>query len=1000
MSIVPDQIVRLAKRAAINFHDGPLPEYAGLNVPVWALMNQERRHAVTWHLMSERIDAGRILLTRDFDISADETALSLNLKCYQAGIESFDELLSGLAEGHLNAREQDLGNRTYYAANRRPGGACRLPLGQDADSIAGFVRALDFGEYENPIGLPKLGIGPDMVLVRSAKVSDVVSTAPAGTIVSARDECLQVASSSRDVLLEAISTPEGRRVTPSSLIRKSNLKVGDRLPTSSGEFTMAISTLNREVCRREPYWVGRLSELAPPTIPYVRSLFSTLHDKSVGKTDVAIPAALAAPFAGVAEGVDLSDLLATAFAAYLSRICGQESIDLAFRSRELARRVEGTEDVFASHVPMRFSCRPFESIDGCTRGAVEGLQRARKNLTFARDIVLRYPQLKQLRGSGPCGGLRVVFEAVRSYEDHLPLEGNTLTLLFEEGSSKARWYFDESVLISDDVERMREQFEAFLVSMVDDPGRPIRELDILGPRQRRDLIVASNATATDYPKTTCIHRLVEAQAERTPAAIALVFEDEELTYEALNARANKLAHELRNRGLQPGGFVGIHLRRSVEMVVSVLATLKAGGAYLPLDPNLPENRIRFILEDSEASLVVTSSDLAERVQPYALTILCVDAEGDSIAHQSEGAPAVQTPASSLAYLMYTSGSTGRPKGVLVEHRNVANFFAGMDARIRHDPPGVWLAVTSLAFDISVLELLWTLARGFKVVVHSEDAERQVAPKRLVASAGETGENGGIDLSLFYFSSDESNHSGDKYTLLLEGAKFADANGLSAVWTPERHFHSFGGLYPNPSVTAAALAAVTDRVGIRAGSCVLPLHSPIRVAEEWALVDNLSRGRVGVSFASGWQPQDFVLRPECFDSRQSILFEQIEVVQRLWRGEKVLFKDGRGGDVDIATMPRPVQSELPVWITAAGKSRNLPEGRRGRLQSSNPSTGTEPRGCARQNCDLSKGTCRKCTPGTWTRHVDAAYVRRRGQRRGSRGGAGTHEGVPPIGSRLD
>jgi natural product biosynthesis luciferase-like monooxygenase protein len=130
----------------------------------------------------------------------------------------------------------------------------------------------------------------------------------------------------------------------------------------------------------------------------------------------------------------------------------------------------------------------------------------------------------------------------------------------------------------------------------------------------------------------------------------------------------------------------------------------------------------------------------------------------------------------------------------------------------------------------------------------------------------------IDFSLFYFSADEGADPGQKYQLLLDGARFADRNGFTAIWTPERHFHAFGGLYPNPAVTGAAVAAITERVEIRSGSVVLPLHHPARVAEEWAVVDNISGGRVGVSFASGWQSDDFCLRPDNFEDRKAYLYE--------------------------------------------------------------------------------------------------------------------------------
>src|SRR5262249_36283866 len=134
----------------------------------------------------------------------------------------------------------------------------------------------------------------------------------------------------------------------------------------------------------------------------------------------------------------------------------------------------------------------------------------------------------------------------------------------------------------------------------------------------------------------------------------------------------------------------------------------------------------------------------------------------------------------------------------------------------------------------------------------------------------------VDFSLFYFSSNEAEFADDKYRLLLEGARFADRAGFAAVWTPERHFHAFGGLYPNPSVLGAALAMITERVRIRAGSGVLPLHNPVRVAEEWAVVDNLSRGRVDLAFASGWAARDFVLAPERHADRKQLLYSAVDV----------------------------------------------------------------------------------------------------------------------------
>nr|WP_223759268.1 non-ribosomal peptide synthase/polyketide synthase [Myxococcus sp. RHSTA-1-4] len=174
----------------------------------------------------------------------------------------------------------------------------------------------------------------------------------------------------------------------------------------------------------------------------------------------------------------------------------------------------------------------------------------------------------------------------------------------------------------------------------------------------------------------------------------------------------------------------------------------------------------------------------------------------------------------------------------------------------------------------------------------------------------------LDFSLFYFANDAEASGRGKYQLLIDGAKFADTHGFSAVWTPERHFHAFGGPYPNPIATSAALAMVTERVAIRAGSVVLPLHDAVRVAEEWSVVDNLSNGRAGVSFAAGWNVNDFIFAPGNFHQRPEAVRRGVEEVRALWRGGTVRRTNGQGAEVEVSIRPRPVQSELPMWLTAA------------------------------------------------------------------------------------
>jgi natural product biosynthesis luciferase-like monooxygenase protein len=439
-------------------------------------------------------------------------------------------------------------------------------------------------------------------------------------------------------------------------------------------------------------------------------------------------------------------------------------------------------------------------------------------------------------------------------------------------------------------ERMLGQYITLLESVVTDPDRRLSELPM-----------AAGAGGAKR----CVHELIEEQARRTPDAIAVVFEGEELTYAQLDERAERLAGHLRAAHVGADVRVGICVERSAEMVVGLLGILKAGGAYVPLDPASTNEHVAFVLEDAQARTLLTQGHLTDSLPPHGATVVLLDDETSWSGGDNGDAP--HASPGSLAYVIYAPGAEGRARGVMITHDNVSNFFKAVDERLGGGEPGTWLALTDITSEGSVLELFWTLARGFKVVV-----QRDVA-----AGAGVEASARKMDFSLFYFASDEDEGVSEKYRLLVEGARFADRHGFAAVWTPERHFHAFGGVYPNPSVTSAALAAITERLQIRAGSVVLPLHSPIRVAEEWAFVDNLSHGRVGVSFASGWHENDFVLAPDNYAERKEIMIREIETLRRLWRGESVRARGGTGREVEVSIRPRPVQKELPVWLTAAG-----------------------------------------------------------------------------------
>lgn len=485
----------------------------------------------------------------------------------------------------------------------------------------------------------------------------------------------------------------------------------------------------------------------------------------------------------------------------------------------------------------------------------------------------------------------------------------TLAMAQIEEEFVASFQYNADLFDPSTVSRMAGHFHALLQDIAARSECRLDELRLMSSGEQKQLISDWNATERTYPHDSQIQDLFSCQAWQQGASIAVIAGSEEMTYVELEQKSNQLARHLLSKGTDPGSIVGLCMERCTSLLVGILGILKTGAAYLPIDPLFPDERIAYMLSDAGVRTVISQQGCASCLQTQGREVIRLDSN-ISLDRESVEPVGLLGNSDHLAYLMYTSGSTGKPKGVMVTHRSVINFFYAMDERISCTPQDTLLAVTGITFDISVLELLWTLTRGAKVVL----ADPLIMLTNAVPEQKSPSE---LDYSLFYFASANEQAAGNKYDLLLEGTKYADKNGLAAVWTPERHFHPFGGLFPNPSVTGAALATITQRIQIRAGSVVLPLHNVVRVAEEWSVVDNLSGGRTGLAFASGWHADDFVFAPENYANRKELTFQAIETFLKLWRGEAVAMQSGSGKHIEIRVFPKPIQERPSLWITASG-----------------------------------------------------------------------------------
>ncbi|HEY0604051.1 MAG TPA: amino acid adenylation domain-containing protein [Herpetosiphonaceae bacterium] len=325
-----------------------------------------------------------------------------------------------------------------------------------------------------------------------------------------------------------------------------------------------------------------------------------------------------------------------------------------------------------------------------------------------------YPVADAVR-EGPQAALAI--DAVQSHEQ----TNYPLTILAASGRQlELRLSYDRSRFATTTIERMLAHLTALLSGIAEQPEQPLAALSPLTDDERRQIVEQWNDTQTSYPQIACLHQLFEAQVERTPEAIALIFEDQQLSYDVLNRRANQLAHHLQTLGVGPDVAVGICAERSPELVIGLLGILKAGGAYVPFDPGYPAERLHYMLEDAQAPVLLAQAQLTDRLQLDSSAqpprVVLLDADQERLAREPETNPHTTVDLDNLAYIIYTSGSTGQPKGAMNTHRAIGNRLLWMQDMYGLTAADRVLQKTPFSFDVSVWEFFWPLLAGATLVV--------------------------------------------------------------------------------------------------------------------------------------------------------------------------------------------------------------------------------------------------------------------------------------------
>jgi amino acid adenylation domain-containing protein len=479
------------------------------------------------------------------------------------------------------------------------------------------------------------------------------------------------------------------------------------------------------------YW---RRELSNPPVLHLPTDFprSPAFAETAGHVDIELSRQLVSRLRGLAdcEQTTLFSALLAAFAGLLHRYSGDNDIvvgcPVAGRNRVETEPLIG---VFINTLPFRTTLAAEDTFRQVLRrvgsAVISGLQY--------QDVPLQYMVQDTLADRDLSGS--PLFQAMFIYE-RLPIHPRTaasvifepqdtppaatmvdlsLELMESPGQIRGRFVYRSELWEHGTIERMTGHFVTLLEGFVNDPDQRLSELPLLTERERHQLVVEWNDTARDYPSDKCVHELFEEQVERTPTAVAVVFQDEQLTYRVVNERANQLAHYLRSAGVGPQTLVGLCLERSPDLIVAILGILKAGGAYVPLDADYPRERIQFMLADARIAVLVTQEKMIDRIPATNCQVVCLDTQADQLHAMSSANPITKCDAKDAAYVMFTSGSTGRPKGVVASHRSVANLVFGNEyAKFGQDR--IFLQLAPVSFDASTFEIWGAMLHGAKLVI--------------------------------------------------------------------------------------------------------------------------------------------------------------------------------------------------------------------------------------------------------------------------------------------
>lgn len=722
------QLLKAPKHFAINYHNSPLPRYAGRYPTSWAILNEEKNYGITWHIMSETIDAGDILLQKTFEIEPHATALALSLKCYQHAIQEFTVLVNQLATHTYQRISQDLTQRSYYGLKEKPKGNAWISWYNTAENIYTLCRALNMGNYENCLSLPKFQLDGSGFVINKLVLLDSRSEKAPGTLIEISENYWKIATATKDIALFELTTLSGQRCYLNKLVQTYLLKKGDVLISPTESQLTEFEQNSKKYFKSEKFWVQRVKAFEPTEISFFSTQYAQYKSKNLIYSNADLDSTLYEKLKNQhSNQAKLCEVLLAMWLIYLYRLADKETITITLLSPFLGNQTlnEFERMFFSESVPFSVQLKDDMVFDQMLNLVQNEIKTCQQYQSYSQDIYVRYPELSNCSEIISSAVIitdkqhqQLTLNKNINFAFIISLDGGRISLL-ESGD------LDSRAIVAKKHNQIIEHFHCLVEGIVNSQSSKISKLSLMSLVEYKKIVIEWNKTKTEYPIETSVAALFEQQVAKNPLAVAAVCENNILTYEQLNKDANKIANYLKKNGLQPENFVAVYSDRSIDFATIILAILKLGAAYVPVDIAAPVENIQYILNDINPAYILADKALYQKnIQSAALQqgTKCIFLNDllQAIHNESDAnLEAVHTSTSeSIAYAMYTSGTTGKPKGIAIPQRGIIRLVKNTNYINITEKDRIGNAA-SVSFDATTFEIWGALLNGASFVVASQ-----------------------------------------------------------------------------------------------------------------------------------------------------------------------------------------------------------------------------------------------------------------------------------------